>query len=155
MQRFWDKVDKTPGHGPKGKCWIWTACIVKTTGYGQFGLNGKVHGAHRVAYELRFGPILDGMLVLHKCDFRSCVRHLFLGTYSDNTRDMIKKNRHAKIRSHRRIGPPGTAWCGLCREFLPVENFYKRARNWNGLFENCKNHPSHRQIKKRQAKGIL
>ena len=35
------------------------------------------------------------MCICHRCDVRSCVNpdHLFLGTASDNTQDMIKKKR--------------------------------------------------------------
>jgi hypothetical protein len=51
--------------------------------------------AHRMSWEMHFGPIPEGMLVLHHCDVRRCVRpdHLFLGTARDNTRDMIAKGR--------------------------------------------------------------
>lgn len=52
--------------------------------------------AHRAEWEKINGPIPAGMQVLHKCDNRWCVNtnHLFLGTQSDNLRDMIAKDRH-------------------------------------------------------------
>lgn len=97
--RLWAKVDK---NGPLirddiGPCWVWTATKC-TSGYGQIKRGGK-HGecvpAHRVVWELTYGPIPDGMYVLHKCDNRTCVRpsHLFLGTHLDNMRDMMTKGR--------------------------------------------------------------
>ena len=92
MKRFWDKVDKT------GECWIWTA-YTKTDGYGQFKFDGKMRGAHRMAWLLTNGEIPDGMLVCHTCDNPSCVNpnHLFLGTNQDNADDKMNKGRHASV----------------------------------------------------------
>lgn len=59
-------------------------------------------GAHRVAWFLYSGRIPGDLDVLHRCDVPSCVnfRHLFLGTQSDNAKDMWSKGRsrpgHAK-----------------------------------------------------------
>lgn len=39
---------------------------------------------------------------------------------------------------HRKIGPNGTAWCAVCRQFEPVEKFHKNKYNWNGLQSHCK-----------------
>jgi hypothetical protein len=60
-------------------------------GYGRACRGAK---AHRLAYEREIGPIGD-LHVLHMCDNRRCVRpdHLFLGTQSDNSKDMWQKNR--------------------------------------------------------------
>ncbi len=66
-QRFWNKVRKTD------TCWLWTAYTMPN-GYGKVGRNGKVHLAHRVAYEMEHGPIPAGLQVDHLCRVRHCVR---------------------------------------------------------------------------------
>lgn len=77
-------------------CWIWRG-HVDSIGYGRFPYKGE-NKAHRVAYSIFTGQIPDGMLVLHKCDNRQCVNpeHLFLGTQSDNMKDMVSKGRNAQ-----------------------------------------------------------
>jgi len=89
MTRFAMKFDIT-----NNGCWNWLACILPS-GYGQFYLNGKHYAAHRASWELYNGVIPDKLFVLHKCDNRRCVNpeHLFLGTTTDNMRDMVKKGR--------------------------------------------------------------
>jgi hypothetical protein len=90
--RFWSKVNKLPGDDA---CWEWTAALFKKSGYGCFSFQERLQGAHRVSWSLTNGPIPDGLWVLHKCDNRKCVRpsHLFLGTQTDNMRDMVSKGR--------------------------------------------------------------
>jgi hypothetical protein len=39
----------------------------------------------------------------------------------------------------RKIGPKGTVWCNRCKDFLPVEKFYKNRSNWNGYSNRCIN----------------
>lgn len=79
---------------PNSGCWLWD-CQYNRDGYGLLRCKGTYKVAHRLSYEQFVGPIPNGLLVLHRCDVPSCVNpaHLFLGTYSDNTRDMIRKGR--------------------------------------------------------------
>lgn len=88
--RFHLQVDTT-GDG----CWPWQGCR-HPYGYGR--LHWKEQGtlyAHRVAWELAYGPIPEGKQVLHKCDSPPCCRpdHLFLGTAADNIHDRDMKGR--------------------------------------------------------------
>ena len=63
--------------------------------YGTIEFEGKCWGAHRLAWTLKHGPIPDGLLVCHHCDNRKCINtdHHFLGTQSDNMKDMVSKGR--------------------------------------------------------------
>lgn len=89
FDHFWDLVDR----GGDG-CWVWTAGRTGA-GYGQCSDGSRVLYTHRIAYELTYGPIPDGLHVLHSCDNPPCCRpdHLFLGTGSDNMRDAVAKGR--------------------------------------------------------------
>lgn len=94
-QRFWSKVNKS---SIPDECWLWTAATIGG-GYGQ--IMGVVNGkrrpvyAHRVSWEMAFGPIPADLYVLHRCDVPLCVNpdHLFLGTQGDNLADARAKGR--------------------------------------------------------------
>lgn len=88
-------IQYVPQHLPSGECWNWKGGK-KENGRGNFWLDGRVQQAHRVSYQIHYGDIPAGVCVLHKCDNGSCVNpfHLFLGSLSDNSRDMVKKGRN-------------------------------------------------------------
>lgn len=93
--RFWSKVQKSED------CWLWTGASAKRAHatYGHIWYGGKVDRAHRVSWKLHFGPISEGMQVLHRCDTPLCVRpdHLFLGSQLDNIHDMERKGRRRSV----------------------------------------------------------
>lgn len=106
--RFWPKVDKTPGLGPDGDCWEWIGSRNRS-GYGNVRHNGKGAKAHRVSWEMAYGPIPKGLHVRHlKCDNPPCVRpeHLALGTVAANMRDRDSKGRRR---------PPGGERNGMAK----------------------------------------
>jgi hypothetical protein len=99
-ERFWAKVQK----GAPDACWPWTgnAAGGRNGGrYGQFtitvGPNQQRHlGAHVYAYELTYGPVPDGLEVLHACDRAICCNpaHLSAGTHAENVRQAVERGRH-------------------------------------------------------------
>lgn len=104
VARFWSYVDKSgpvPAHRPElGSCWMWTGSK-NWKGYGQFSagettVSGRSRSsrAHRVSWVMHHGDVGD-LWVLHACDTPACVRpdHLFIGTATDNYRDMERKGR--------------------------------------------------------------
>jgi HNH endonuclease len=94
-QRFWEKVaSSSDGH------WYWMGDR-RRDGYGQLKRHRR---AHRVGWELIYGPIPQGQWVLHRCDTPPCVRpdHLFLGNHAANTTDAVAKGRMG-----------GPAWIGV------------------------------------------
>ena len=76
-------------------CVLWEGSV-GSKGYGRLTVNGRRVQAHRHAFELATGISTVGKCVCHRCDVPLCVNpeHLFLGTQSDNLRDMRSKGRH-------------------------------------------------------------
>ena len=80
--RFWQKVAIT---GPN-ECWDWLGAVV-ADGYGQIrDQDGRVRGAHRLAWEMAYGSVPDGKQLDHLCRNRKCVniRHLEVVTNREN-----------------------------------------------------------------------
>lgn len=104
IQRFWSKVDKTPGQGPKGECWEWTAGR-DLDGYGRFyfdqdGQNRKC-GSARIAHFLETGE-WAAESTCHHCDHPPCCRpdHLFSGSQKANLTDAKEKGRTLQGEKH-------------------------------------------------------
>lgn len=83
---------------PNSGCWLWTGHW-HLNGYGgaKIPRTRSKTGAHRLAYEIAYGPIPAGLVVCHKCDTRCCVNpaHLSVGTQKQNLRDCVAKGRHS------------------------------------------------------------
>jgi hypothetical protein len=71
-----------------------------SNGYPQTKYDGRSVRLHRLIYTLLNGPIPPGMVIMHTCDNPNCLNpvHHRLGTYQENSLDMVKKgrNRHSK-----------------------------------------------------------
>lgn len=98
IARFWDLVDKAgPRHPRYGRCWLWMGGR-GSKAYGGFTHRGVMRGAHQVAFELDRGtPPKKGLVIMHLCDRRECVRpsHLREGTQAENIQDAARKGRRA------------------------------------------------------------
>ena len=90
--RFDIKVDRTPR---PDECWIWVGAGAKLNGP-LFTVGGVLVPAARVAYAIEHGVDPGQSVVMHSCDNRLCVNpaHLSLGTYQNNSDDMLRKGRH-------------------------------------------------------------
>lgn len=88
--RLWSRVTRQDG------CWEWQGHRQRS-GYGGLTVGNKHRLAHRVAWEVTYGPIPDGLCVLHRCDNPPCCNpaHLWLGTKAQNNADRAVKGRSA------------------------------------------------------------
>lgn len=82
-------------------CWKWKNInwvkkkIKSPYNYGYIKFEGKSYSANRISYIIFNGPVRLDQLIRHTCDNPGCVnpKHLIIGTHSDNSRDMVKRNR--------------------------------------------------------------
>lgn len=98
LERFLNFV--IPGRRPDD-CWDWSGEVAKD-GYARFRVDGKAHRASRSAWLLMYGPIPDGLFVLHDCDNGRCAnpKHLRLGTQAENIHDSLQRKRRPTGEAH-------------------------------------------------------
>jgi uncharacterized protein YerC len=93
-------IEKRVQMVPWSGCWLWEGSLC--AGYGKFTVrragSQACHSAHVAAYEAWVGPVPEGLLVRHRCDVRACCNpdHLEVGTYDDNMRDCVERERSAR-----------------------------------------------------------
>lgn len=81
VKNFWAAVNKDHPNG----CWV-RAGWRNPHGYTQGSLDGKKKLAHRIAYELTYGPVPEGHEIDHLCRNRACCNpdHLEAVTRREN-----------------------------------------------------------------------
>ena len=95
-ERFRAKVDERGDD----ECWLWCGARTKD-GYGILSAGRRGDPplrAHRVAYELHYGPVPEGLHVLHTCDNPPCCNpaHLYAGTNAQNIADKVARGRQSR-----------------------------------------------------------
>lgn len=99
-KNFWTKVDIRSND----ECWMWMASV-RGNGRGAVCLNHSIHmDAHKVAFELCHGELLEGEKACHTCDVELCCNpaHLYRGDHDSNMKDRCARNRTAKGIRHGR-----------------------------------------------------
>ena len=98
LSRFEDKYIPVTESG----CWLWTGAVWMNERYGAFWIdksfnNGRMTGAHRASLFIYKGlKLKPDEQACHTCDVTLCVNphHLFVGSHTDNMRDMVTKGRN-------------------------------------------------------------
>lgn len=105
LDRFYARVQRGDN------CWEWTGQRIHN-GYGVVGWMGKTTPAHRVSFELTYGPIPGGLTLDHKCRNRACVRpdHLEAVTMKEN---ILRGDGFAAQNARKTACPKGHALDGL------------------------------------------
>lgn len=80
-KKFFAHLDKEI---ESGGCWIWKGGT-HARGYARIGHNMQRYYAHRVSYELHFGPIPNNLTIDHLCRNKACVNPAHLEAVSIRT----------------------------------------------------------------------
>lgn len=149
LERFFSAYDVCEISG----CWNWKNAK-KPNGYAQMTarVDGykKIQTAHRFSYLIHNHDYDEDLMVLHKCDNRSCVNpdHLFQGTAKDNSKDMVNKGRTTR--------PPGTKGNLLTEEMImdAKKRYRYYGRGGPGFTTLAKEYGVHRTTIEHAVKGM-
>lgn len=99
VAEFWALVAR----GAKDECWPWMGVELGPQRRGwhdvRYSPKGQSMYAYRVAWEMTYGPIPEGLKACHTCDHPWCVNpaHIFIATQKENIQDSVRKGRHSSV----------------------------------------------------------
>lgn len=106
LQRILARVDY------QGECWIWMGAQ-NDRGYAVTTVDGVTLYAHRLAYRVVRGPLIDGLVLDHLCRVPLCVNpmHTEQVTTAENTRrGDTNGNKHLCSKGHEYAGDNLRRW---------------------------------------------
>jgi hypothetical protein len=135
---LYEKIETHFTPEPNTGCFLWFGAIA-TNGYGVISIGRKNRLAHRMYYELKKGPVPNGLVLDHLCRVKCCVNpdHLEPVTIHEN----------AWVRGIRK---PAPTCCPQGHEFTPENTFTTNTRN--GLRRVCKRCKADYQRRYKRAK---
>lgn len=108
-------------------CWEWRRAK-RSLGYGAVQWSGSLRLAHRVAYELTFGPIPAGLVIDHLCRNPSCINPMHLepvsqrenllrgtGVSAQNAQKTECKRGHPLVGENLIVTNVGNRGCRACK----------------------------------------
>jgi hypothetical protein len=103
-ERLWSKIDR---RGPD-ECWPWIARARNARGYGLISVGLTNRPAHRVVYELTFGPVPILLDIDHLCRNTACCNpaHLEAVTRRENLMRGIGLSAQNARKTHCKRGHP-------------------------------------------------
>lgn len=118
-QAVYDKIISKLRLEPSG-CMVWTG-FCGSFGYGMVYAFKRNIDAHRAIWIALHGPLDRTQFVCHKCDNPPCANpeHLFIGSLTDNNRDMARKGRY----NHQK-----KTHCVHGHEFTPENTYHPPSR---------------------------
>lgn len=126
--------------GPETKCWPWLGPVGED-GYGRVYVGGgRSRGVHRVAYELKIGPIPEGLVIDHLCRNRACCNPAHLepvtnrenilrgiGVSAINARRIVCVNGHPFDEENTYNPPRGGRDCKTCKSEAAIDRLRGKA----------------------------
>lgn len=114
IERLEAQIEPEPNTG----CWLWTGSV-SVKGYGITTISRRLTRAHRVLYEMKYGPVPKGLELDHLCRQPCCVNpdHLEAVTHSVNVlrgipfRRPMQKPRRCMARLWHGPGHQSSAQC--------------------------------------------
>ena len=132
---------------PESGCWVWMG-TTNPGGYGLVGYNGKTKLSHRVAYELKFGPIPEGLDLDHLCRVRCCVNpdHLEPVSRSENLRRGETGDNLVK-------SALSVTHCPSGHEYTPENTFLRKDRPGHRGCRACRRNATNQWYRKSRGKS--
>jgi DNA-binding transcriptional regulator YiaG len=99
------RIDKRAPANRRG-CLVWQGAV-NSRGYGCIGVGGKSQLVHRVAYELFYGPIPEGLTLDHSCFNTRCGNPLHLEAVTQAVNNERAVRRRSRTDGVNRLCPQG------------------------------------------------